>query len=76
MNNSHECSSHARLFSRNYHPKIFPQTSFKFADGVVAEFALTTGQCSVTALGRGIESDALERHGIKHPDRLLSHTIM
>ena len=37
---------------------------------------LTNGQCSVTAIGRGIDSDAQERHCIKRADRLLSHTTM
>ena len=37
---------------------------------------LTNGQCSVTAIGRGIESLAQEKHCIKRADRLLSHTTM
>ena len=37
---------------------------------------LTNGQCTVTAIGRGIDSDASERHCIKRADRLLSHTTM
>lgn len=37
---------------------------------------LTNGQCSVTAIGRGIDSDAQEKHCIKRADRLLSHTTM
>lgn len=37
---------------------------------------LTNGQCSVTAIGRGIESLAQERHCIKRADRLLSHDTM
>ncbi|HCQ7181622.1 TPA: IS4 family transposase [Klebsiella pneumoniae] len=37
---------------------------------------LTNGQCTVTAIGRGIESLAQERHCIKRADRLLSHTTM
>ena len=40
------------------------------------ESLLTNGQCSVTAIGRGIESDAQEKHCIKRADRLLSHTTM
>ena len=35
---------------------------------------LTNGQCKVTAIGRGIDSNAQERHCIKRADRLLSHT--
>jgi NRPS condensation-like uncharacterized protein len=37
---------------------------------------LTNGQCSVTAIGRAIESLAQEKHCIKRADRLLSHTTM
>lgn len=37
---------------------------------------LTNGQCSVTAIGRGIDSDAQEKHCIKRADRLLSHITM
>lgn len=37
---------------------------------------LTNGQCTVTAIGRGIDSDASERHCIKRADRLLSHATM
>ncbi len=37
---------------------------------------LTNGQYTVTAIGRGIDSDASERHCIKRADRLLSHTTM
>ncbi len=37
---------------------------------------LTNGQCTVTAIGRGIDSDAQEKHCIKRADRLLSHTTM
>ena len=40
------------------------------------ESLLTNGQCSVTAIGRGIESDAQEKHCIKRADRLLSHSTM
>jgi NRPS condensation-like uncharacterized protein len=40
------------------------------------ESLLTNGQCSVTAIGRGIESNAQEKHCIKRADRLLSHTTM
>jgi hypothetical protein len=35
---------------------------------------LTNGQCSVTAIGRGIKSLAQEKHCIKRADRQLSHT--
>ena len=37
---------------------------------------LTNGQCTVTAIGRGIDSGAQERHCIKRADRLISHTTM
>jgi len=37
---------------------------------------LTNAQCSVTAICRGIDSDAQERHCIKRADRLLSHNTM
>lgn len=37
---------------------------------------LTNGQCTVTAIGRGIDSDASERHCIKRADRLLSHATI
>ena len=37
---------------------------------------LQNGQCTVTAIGRGIDSPATEKHCIKRADRLLSNTAM
>ncbi len=37
---------------------------------------LANGECTVTAIGRGINCDVQERHCIKRADRLLSHKTM
>ncbi len=54
----------------NFHQHLFNSLTASL------QSLLTNSQCTVTAIGRGIDSDAAERHCIKRADRLLRHVTM
>lgn len=37
---------------------------------------MQSGQCTVTAIGRGFDSEASEKHGIKWAERLLKNEVL
>lgn len=56
-------------------PKCMHKARF-LAVGAAVQSLMQHGRCTVTAIGRGYDSDTCEKHGIKRADRLLKNEAL
>ena len=56
-------------------PKCMHKARF-LAVGAAVQSLMQNGQCTVTAIGRGFDSETSEKHGIKRADRLLKNEAL